>query len=78
MAFKKSPLRLKHTLPNELPEQRYYFYDGEAIVHFGVIEIPRDGAHQHWAQRAWMKGYRIDPKTGQELSLEEVLRLTGK
>lgn len=77
MAFKKTPLRLKHVLPNELPEQKYYFYEGEAPIAFGVIEIPRDGAHAHWAQRAWLKGFRIDPKTGAELSLDEVVRLAS-
>jgi hypothetical protein len=64
---------LKHIYPNELPDQKFYFYEGEVDVHFGVIELPRDPEFTHWAQRAWMKGYRLDPVTGREISLDELV-----
>jgi hypothetical protein len=64
---------LKHIYPNELPNQKFYFYEGEVDVHFGVIELPRDPAFTHWAQRAWMKGYRLDPVSGREISLDELV-----
>lgn len=66
-------LYLKHIYPNELPQQKFYFYEGEVDVRFGVIELPRDPAFQHWAQRAWMRGYRLDPETGREISRDELI-----
>lgn len=66
-------LFLKHIYPNELPDQKFYFYEGEVDVHFGVIELPRDPAFEHWAMRAWMKGFRLDPETGKEVSRDELV-----
>ena len=65
-------IKLKHIYPNELPDQKFYFYEGECDVHYGVIELPRDPAYTHWAQRAWMKGYRLDPETGENVSRDEL------
>ena len=65
-------IKLKHIYPNELPDQKFYFYEGECDVHFGVIELPRDPAFTHWAQRAWMKGFRLDPETGENVSRDEL------
>lgn len=70
--------KLKHFLPNDLPNQKFYFYEGEVDVNYGVIELPSDGLHDHWAQRAWMVGFRLDPETGDELSLDEVFKLSSK
>lgn len=67
--------KLKHIYPNELPDQKFYFYEGEADVHFGVIELPVDPIYEHWAMRAWMKGFRLDPETGVELTRDEVVAL---
>lgn len=68
-------LLLKHIFPNELPNQKFYFYEGEADVHYGVIELPADPRFEHWALRAWMKGYRLDPVTGQEISRDRLSAL---
>lgn len=68
-------LYLKHVLPNELPDQKFYFYEGEVDVHFGVIEIPLDGAHWHWAQKAWVRGFRLSAETGADLSLGELFEI---
>lgn len=68
-------LYLKHIYPNELPDQKFYFYEGEVDVHFGVIELPRDPQFTHWVQRAWMKGYRLDPVSGREYGLDELVAM---
>jgi hypothetical protein len=65
-------IKLKHIYPNELPDQKFYFYEGEADVHYGVIELPRDPAFTHWAQRAWMKGFRLDPETGENVERDQL------
>lgn len=58
-------LQLKHThIGYDQPEYTFYFYEGEVKVHYGVIDLPRDPAFEHWAMRAWLKGYRLDPETG--------------
>lgn len=64
--------KLKHIYPNELPDQKFYFYEGEADVHYGIIELPRDPAFTHWAQRAWMKGFRLDPETGENVTRDQL------
>lgn len=66
---------LKHIYPNELPDQKFYFYEGECGVHYGVIELPQDPAFEHWAKRAWLKGFRLDPETGVEISMDELLAM---
>lgn len=58
-------IRLKHTLYT-LPEYVEYFYDGQAVVKNGVIELPAD--NPTWLQRAWIVGYRLDPETGKEIA----------
>lgn len=68
-------LYLKHIYPNELPNQKFYFYEGEVDVHFGVIELPRDPGFVHWVQRAWMKGYRLDPVSGRSYELDELVAM---
>lgn len=68
-------LLLKHIYPNEVPDQKFYFYEGECDVHFGVIELPLDPAFEHWAIRAWIRGYRINPATGELLSRDELVAI---
>jgi len=64
--------KLKHIYPNELQDQKFYFYEGECDVHYGIIELPRDPAYTHWAQRAWMKGFRLDPETGENVTRDQL------
>lgn len=67
-------LQLKHThIGHEQPEYKFYFYEGEADVHFGVIDLPLDPNFEHWALRAWLKGYRLDPETNEEITRDELL-----
>ena len=68
-------LKLKHIYPNELPDQKFYFYEGECDVHYGVIELPLDPNFEHWAVRAWMKGFRLDPETGREVTRDDIAAL---
>lgn len=64
---------IKHSLASNMPFRRMYFYDGETIVRFGVIELPVD--KEHWMQRAFMLGFRYDPETGRLLELDEIKKM---
>ncbi len=68
-------LYLKHVYPNEVEAQKYYFYEGEVDIHYGVIELPLVPERSHWGMRAWMKGYRLDPETGREITRDELVGL---
>lgn len=51
--------------------ERFYFYDGEAPISDGVVEIPAN--RPEWVQRAYIMGYRYDPVTEEDLTLDEAL-----
>jgi hypothetical protein len=61
---------LKHTI-HSAPEKTVYFYDGELIAKDGVIKIPAD--RPEWIRRAWVLGYRLDPKTGENTRIEDLI-----
>lgn len=65
--------QLKNMYENTIPEQKYYFYDGETTVRFGVIDIP--SGNTTWLQRAFQEGYRVHPVTGDLLEWWQVLAL---
>lgn len=66
-------IRLKHThIGHQIPTRRQYFYEGEVPVNYGVIELPRSPQFAHWALNAWLKGFRIDPDTGRQVSRDEL------
>jgi hypothetical protein len=56
-------IRLKH-VAHEL-DVTLHFYDGEIAVQAGVAEFPAD--RPEWARWARVKGYRLDPDSGQEI-----------
>jgi len=64
---------VKHIYPNVLPDQKFYFYEGEVDVHYGVIELPVDPRFEHWASRAWVLGFRLNPENDQPFSRDEIL-----
>ncbi len=47
-----------------------YFYDGELESHDGVLDVPND--RPEWVRAAWVKGYRLDPKTQEFLTYDVV------
>jgi len=51
--------------------ERFYFYDGETTIKDGVVEIPLD--RPEWVQRAYIMGFRHDPKTEEIITLDEAL-----
>lgn len=52
-----------------------FFYDGELESHDGVVDVPND--RPEWVRAAWVKGYRLDPKTEEFLTYDVVeARLT--
>lgn len=57
---------LKHTIWTD-GEKTVYFYDGEVPAKDGVISIP--GNRPEWIRRAWVLGYQLDPKTGEQVDL---------
>lgn len=65
-------VKLKH--PILTGDKMLYFYEGEAPVKGGVVEITTD--RPEWIQRAWMLGYRLDPRTNKSLELAEILPST--
>ena len=64
---------VKHIYPNALPNQKFYFYEGQCDVHYGVIELPVNAGREHWANRAWLMGFRLDPETGRQFTRDEML-----
>lgn len=65
---------LKNQYPNSIQEMKYYFYDGETVVRYGVIEI--DASRPEWVRRAYIEGYSLDPASGKALAWADVERLT--
>lgn len=65
-------VKLKHTV--HTADKMFYFYEGEAEVKEGVVTIPAD--RPEWIRRAWVMGYRLDPKTGENLELSDILPST--
>lgn len=50
-----------------------YFYEGQAPVKDGVITLPLTPAHLPWAQRAFLKGFRENPDTGEPVSMDDII-----
>jgi hypothetical protein len=61
---------LKHTVWNE-GEKTVYFYEGELKAKDGVLEVPDD--RPEWLRRAWVMGYRLDPKTGENILFDDLV-----
>jgi len=70
MGGKVASVSLKHTILSD-GERTVYFYDGESKSKDGVISIPSD--KPEWIRRAWVLGYQLDPKTGEQVRLEELV-----
>ena len=47
-----------------------FFYDGELESHDGVLEVPDN--RPEWVRAAWVKGYRLDPKTEEFLTYDKI------
>lgn len=47
-----------------------FFYDGELESHDGVLDVPNN--RPEWVRAAWVKGYRLDPKTEEFLTYDVV------
>ena len=65
-------IALKHTIWHE-GEKTVYFYEGELVAKEGVVKIPAD--RPEWVRRAWVLGYRLDPKTGEQTKLEDLIEV---
>ncbi len=66
-----SEIRLLTTRGREELIEHFYFYDGECPIVEGVITIPLD--RPEWIQRAYLKGYRLDPVSEELLTIDEAL-----
>ena len=62
-------VRLRHSIHSG--NRMLYFYEGEAQVKEGVVELPLD--RPEWIKRAWILGYQYDPESGKTLTLEELV-----
>jgi hypothetical protein len=62
---------LKHLRKNEVPAQLFYFYDGQTVVRYGVIELPADNTT--WIKRAVNEGFRLDPDTDELLDYYQIV-----
>jgi hypothetical protein len=63
---------LKHTIWHD-GERQVYFYEGELTAKDGVVKIPAN--RPEWVRRAWVLGYRLDPKTGDHVKLEDLIEI---
>lgn len=61
-------VRLQHIYHEQ--DLTFHFYDGETEVKKGVIAIPVE--FPYWARKAYIMGYRLDPKTGDELTMDQI------
>lgn len=61
-------IRLRHIYHSQ--DLTFHFYDGESEVKKGVISIPVE--FPYWARKAYIMGYRLDPKTGDELTMDQI------
>lgn len=66
---------LKHQNKSNMPMRIQYFYDGRAVVRFGVIELPVEKSA--WIDRAFMMGFRLDPETDRPLELADIRRMAN-
>ena len=66
---------LKHQNKSNMPMRIQYFYDGRAVVRFGVIELPVEKSA--WIDRAFMMGFRLDPETDRPLELADIRRMAA-
>ena len=62
-------VKLKHLSWRE-GELLVPFYDGELTAHDGIIEVPSD--RPEWIRGAWVKGFRLDPKTDEFLTFDKI------
>ena len=65
-------ISLKHTIWTE-GEKTVYFYEGELTAKDGVVSVPAD--RPEWVRRAWVLGYRLDPKTGEQTKIEDLIEV---
>jgi hypothetical protein len=61
-------VRLRHV--TFAADSRIYFYDGELPVEAGVVTIP--SGRPEWAAAAWVRGYRFDADTGEQLAPHQI------
>lgn len=67
--FKMDTVSLKHTILTGT--KTVYFYEGEAVVTNGIVSIPKN--RPEWIKRAWILGYKLNPKTGKPVRLEDIV-----
>lgn len=63
---------LRHTVWSE-GEKTVYFYEGELVAKDGVVCVPAD--RPEWVRRAWVLGYRLDPDSGENKRLEDLIEI---